>query len=213
MKVLWISISASSSESSGLSTASCEMICVGPVPLIWLPNLEVLLGAAQVMLQGRDVVTLLGESDAELILGLFQKIANLHPRVDSPKRWGFPVNQLEAGQIEKLFAQDGEIHDLNKIRPLDDESGELDEFPPFSSDDLLDNWLADLTCSFQGNYSEALALVAGRDLKSVTAISRRLGDLWLGKEKREERGLKRWFKGWEKGNQNLIDEALFGSAT
>lgn len=186
------------------------MACIRAVPLIWLPNLEVLLGAVGAMLQGRDVATLLGEPDSELILGLLQKIADLHPRADSPKRWGFPVNQLEAAQIDKLFAQDGEIHDLNKIRPLGDESGELDEFPPFSSDDLLDNWLADLTCSFQGNYSEAMALVAGRDINSVMAISRRLGDLWLGKEKREERGLKRWFQGWEAGNQDLIDKALFG---
>jgi hypothetical protein len=42
------------------------------------------------------------------------------------------------------------------------------------------------------------------------AISRRLGDLWMGKEKREERGLRRWFKDWEKDNQDLLDEALFG---
>lgn len=186
------------------------MACIRAVPLIWLPNLEVLLGAVGAMLQGRDVATLLGEPDSELILGLLQKIADLHPRVDSPRRWGFPVKQLEAVQIDKLFAQDGEIHALNKIRPLGDEIGELDEFPPFSSDDLLDNWLADLTCSFQGNFSEAMALVAGRDINSVMAISRRLGDLWLGKEKREERGLKRWFQGWEAGNQDLIDEALFG---
>lgn len=207
MQVLWIPVP---SEPAG---SACELICIRAVPLIWLPNLEVLLGAIQGILQGRDAATLLGEPNSELILRLFQRIADLHPRVDSPKRWGFPVKQLEAAQIDKLFAQDGEIHDLNKIRPLGDESGELDEFPPFSSDDLLDNWLADLTCSFQGNYSEALALVNGRDINSVMAISRRLGDLWLGREKREERGLKQWFKGWEKGNQNLIDEALFGLAS
>ena len=203
MRVLWIPIT------------SCEMICIRAVPLIWLPNLEVLLGAVQAMLQGRDVAVLLRDApestdEVPLLEKLLQKVADLHPRVDSPNEWGFPVCQLDGPEVNKLFGQDGEIHALNKIQPLDDEGAEPDEFPPFSSQDLLDNWLADLTCSFQGNYSEALALVDGRDINSVMAISRRLGDLWLGKEKREERGLKRWFRGWEKANRNLIDEALFG---
>jgi hypothetical protein len=187
------------------------MVCVRPVPLIWLPNLEVLLGAIAAASQGQDVATLLQAPDGAMILDLLQKTANLHPRVDVPKRLGFPVERLEAARVNSLFQPGGEIHALNQIQAqVVDQAGEAEEFPPFASEDLIDNWLADLTCSFQGNYSEALALVSSRDITSVMAISRRLGDLWMGKEKREERGLRRWFKDWEKDNQDLLDEALFG---
>ena len=189
------------------------MVCLRAVPLIHLPNLEVLLGAvgALPIMSASDVVTLLDASDGNLLRDLLQKVVDLHPRVDRPGCFGFPVSQLEAEQVFVVFFENGgQIHALNAVRSQDGESGETEEFPPFSSGDLVDDWLADLTCSFQGNFSEALALVSCRDVNGVMGISRRLGDLWMGKEKREERGLRKWFKEWEKENQDVLDDVLFG---
>lgn len=198
MKTLWIALPK-------------EWVCLGAVPLLWLPNLEELASKVQGLLSQYDFAALVDE-DKTLILTLLQRIADLHPRIDKPGCFGFPVDGLEVGEVQKLFGAGGEVYALNQVDPsLIESAAEKDYYPPFSSGDVVSDWLADLTCSFQGDFSEALALVSSRDVSSVMAISRRLGDLWMGAKKREERGLKAWYREWEKENEDLLtEEALFG---
>jgi hypothetical protein len=193
-----------------------ELACLRPVRLGVLPNLEVLLGAVQAYrAQYANFYWLVKSPDWLRVLGLLQKIADLHERVDRPGEFGFPVNQVVESELDLLFFQDGgTLSELNKAKQLDSGTKQQpDDFPPWAAEDLVDNWLADLTYSLNGSFREAYALIQSRDLNSIAAISKRLGDLWKGKEKRQEDGLRGWFhEVWEKENQDLLADALFGEA-
>lgn len=195
----------------------CEgrAICLAPVALGWLPNLEILLSGLQAICEQHGGFEALWESpDRPLALDLAQKILNLHPRLDKPGAYGIPLFLVSETEICRLFFEGGgSLCKLNQLKPLESSgTAEIDEFPPFECENLVDGYLADLTASLS-DYKAAREIVFNHSINSVAQISRRLSDIWAGPEARAQRGLKRWF--WQEfwndpENQDLIDESIFG---
>jgi hypothetical protein len=134
---------------------------------------------------------------------LKQKILDLHPRGDVCGVWGVPFKRLPPCSFEEVFAEGGLIEQINcfESNPSDDEE---DPFPPWSSGDLLTDFLADLTYSL-GSFEQAQHAVAALDLQAIANFLKRLQDLNKGSEGREKAGLKRWF--WE--NVRQFDDVFF----
>lgn len=175
-----------------------RLVCVVPVVLGYLPNLELLLGAVQALSQQRGGFEALWNSpDQSAALDLCQTIANLHERGDRPGIYGFPVWGCRSEEIQRLFF-DGAIYTLNQLpdQPDDTKSdpAQADYYPPHQCANLVDSYLADLTNSL-GSFSEARAVVFSRSIASVMDYHKRLNGLREGKDKREEKGLKKWY--WE----------------
>lgn len=187
-------------------------ICITPVVLGYLPNLELLLTAIHAV---RDNYAGFDEfwvsDERSFVLNLCQAIADLHPRGDRPGLFGFPVWLLEPSEVDRLFFdQGGAIQKLNLVLPDPNASTEKDDFPPYACQDLIDTYLADLTNSL-GSFSEAKAVIYSQSLKSISEIFKRFGDLKMGREKKAAETLNKWY--WEEyvpQNPEAIDNFYFG---
>lgn len=189
-------------------------VCILPVVLGHLPNLELMLSAVHAVRNNHpDFETFWQSDDRAFTAPICQAIANLHPRGDRPGFLGFPVWLLEPDEINRLFfAQDGAIETLNRVKSDETETGNKDEFPPYACQDLIDTYLADLTHSL-GSFSEAKALIYSQSLNSVKEIFKRLSDLKMGREKKAAESLKNWY--WDEyvpQNPEAIDNFYFGDS-
>jgi hypothetical protein len=186
-------------------------VAIRAVPLWHLPNLELLLGAAQALIKESGFQQVWQSESRGLLLDLLQKVANLHRRVDVPGVVGFPVWQLEEPEIHRLFFDPGGgLHALNTPtqQPKKKSRNNDQQFLPYAPQDVVDLYLADLT-AILGHYSEALTIVQNHDLESVQDIVRRLQDIKRGPEAIEEEELRDWF--WEEfwtNEQDLISQII-----
>jgi hypothetical protein len=179
-----------------------EIAILAPVPLLWLPNLEILLGQLATVWRSHHYA--LGDlwvsGNAVMALAQMQRIIDLHPRVDLPRQFGFDVSILDDDEIERLFFR-GAIRQLNQAKPLD--WGKADEHPPWSSGEFVTDLLTDLTFALGGSYQEAIALCQTQNIHSAQNILRRLNDLWKGRQARQEERLKKYFhEEWESDPDN-----------
>ncbi len=165
-----------------------------PVVVTVLPVLEMLLSLVR-MDQPEDQRDLLA-----------QKILNLHERGDVRSVWGVELSHLGEGWFDDLFQPNGRIELINRIKPSDEEDGEVDEFPPWASGDLVSDMLADLTYSL-GDFGQAWQVLNTLGLQATSNYLRRTGDLRKGKEQREKDGLKAWF--WQHANE--FNDDFYGS--
>lgn len=159
---------------------SASVFGLFPVPFIWLPNLEALLGIYP---------QLCDRPQAQLDIA--QAILDLHPRCDRPSVFGVDLSAIPAEERLRLF-EGGAIAALNRFDPPPADEKKVDPAPPWSSGNYQDDYFADLMFSLQ-SYSEAERLLNNRSLASVSNILRRLQDLHKGPEQREKDQLKDWF--------------------
>lgn len=173
MLVEWVAIGKGQGDS---------VVGLLPVPFLWLPNLEALLGAYEIM----------GDRP-QARLDIAQAILDLHERCDRPSTFGVPLEEISQEERQRLF-DGGAIAALNRFDPPPTDSNDKspDPAPPWSSGNYQDDYLADLMFSLQ-SYSEAERLLKSRSLASVSNILRRLQDLHKGPEQREKQQLKDWF--------------------
>ncbi|NCJ05208.1 hypothetical protein GS597_01465 [Synechococcales cyanobacterium C] len=156
---------------------------IQPVAFAYLPNLESMFSIFQSLCDLGEVA----KADA-----IAQRILDLHERVDRPGHYGVEIKDLAEGEFERLFVSGGAIEQLNRLEVSDAPKRETDEFPPWSSGDYQDDWLADLMHSLN-SFSEANALLKSRSIQSVSNLLRRLADLSKGAKGRAKQQLNDWF--------------------
>lgn len=171
MLVEWIAIGKGQGES---------VVGILPAPFLWLPNLEALLSAYELM---RD--------RPQARLDIAQAILNLHERCDRPSTFGVSISEIQPDERQRLF-EGGAIAALNRFEPPPTDKKDQDPAPPWSSGNYQDDYFADLMFSLQ-SFTEAERLLRSRSLVSVSNILRRLQDLHKGPEQREKEQLKTWF--------------------
>jgi hypothetical protein len=135
-----------------------------------------------------------------------QKLLNFHERGDRPGHWGVELSQLPEDSFEEVFGPSGLIEQINQFTPPEFDNDEIDEFPPWSSDDLATDLLADLSYSL-GDFNQAWCAINCMGLQATSNYLKRFGDLRKGPEQREKEGLKTWF--WK--HKNEFDDGFYES--
>lgn len=133
-----------------------------------------------------------------------QKLLNFHERGDIPGQWGISLDQLPVDCFDEVFGPEGVIEKINHFIPPESDNDEVDEFPPWSSDDLATDLSADLSYSL-GDFNQAWCAINSMGLQAISNYLRRYGDLRKGPEQREKERLKAWF--WK--HKNEFDDGFY----
>lgn len=135
-------------------------------------------------------------SEWALIQGLLQKIINLHERLDLPGVFGCSVEGLQIAELDRLFAPDGAIIQLNTPAPVPPLTDETDNAPPpFTTGRLELDLFCDLTQAMGGVEQATIALDRVR-IDEFQLFLRRMSDIWAGPEKRAKQAAKQVYTEW-----------------